>query len=75
MTSSKGPLAAITESDDEARYGFRWGQLVVRRTSQLADNRCLTVYTDAGQSIDIYCSPTGRSLRVFGKGRGEMRAS
>ena len=28
---------------------------------------------DAGRRIEIYCSATGKSLRVFSRGKGEMR--
>jgi hypothetical protein len=34
--------------------------------------RVVTITTTAGQHLDIYVSPTGRSVRVFRKGK-EMK--
>jgi hypothetical protein len=62
-----GPMAegAVTN------YGFEWGPLEVTRTSLLPGERVKTPY----KAIDIYCSATGRSLRVFDcDGGGELKA-
>lgn len=59
-------------------HGFRFGAMVVEATASIGETSVITVTTDAGLSIDIYCSPTGRSLRVFrhGKGsHGEMKVT
>jgi hypothetical protein len=53
-------------------YGFAWGPVYVQRTTEIDGRVVLTVTTDTGQSIDIYVSRTGRSLRVFKKGHGEL---
>lgn len=56
-------------SNDEERYGFRWGPLVVTRWATFpgknGESHVLAVETDAGKRINIYVSPTGRSVRVF----------
>lgn len=62
---------------DEDRYGFRWGPLIVQRTASLhrgkqGEWRVLTLKTDAGRTLDVYVSPTGRSVRVFDRGE-ELR--
>jgi hypothetical protein len=46
-------------------YGFAWGPVEVRRRMSHNGRVVLTVETDTGQSIDVYVSRTGRSLRVF----------
>lgn len=46
-------------------YGFAWGPVEVRRTMSHKGCVVLTVETGTGQSIDVYVSRTGRSLRVF----------
>lgn len=46
-------------------YGFEWGPMEVPRASIFPDgSRCLIVSTPFGK-LDIYASPTGRSLRVW----------
>lgn len=56
-------------------YGFRWGPLVVERVATYpaknGDYRVIRVRTDAGKRIDIYVSPTGRSVRVYSDGGKE----
>lgn len=57
----------------EDRYGFRWGPLVVQRAAEVnrQDNgphRVLRLVSDGGPALDIYVSPTGRSVRVFQDG-------
>jgi hypothetical protein len=54
-------------------FGFRFGPALVERAMSLPEGRVVvTVKTDAGREIDIYVSRTGKSLRVFEKGRGEL---
>lgn len=64
-------------ASDEDRYGFRWGPLVVQRSAEInrQDNgphRVLRLITDEGAGLDVYVSPTGRSVRVFRDGK-ELR--
>jgi hypothetical protein len=53
-------------------HGFAWGPVEVRRTMSINGRVLITIQTDAGQSIDVYVSKTGRSLRIFKKGQGEL---
>lgn len=66
-------MTAPTPDPDEERYGFRWGPLVVQRVATFprknGEDHVLRVKTDAGKQIDIYVSPTGRSVRVFSHGK------
>lgn len=56
-------------------HGFTFGAMTVEATAAMEDGRvCITVKTEAGQQIEVYASPTGRSLRAFKRGRGEMKA-
>ena len=55
------------------RYGFTWGALKVERACDLPDDRVLLVVSTAHRSFDIYASKTGRSLRVFEPGVGELK--
>lgn len=60
---------------DEDRYGFRWGPMVVQRAAEFPrgdvdkPTRCLRVITDTGAEVEVYVSPTGRSLRVYRDGK------
>lgn len=72
LTSSSNDLNATTFAED--RYGFRWGPLVVQRGAEFErqDNgphRVLRLIPDSGPRLDIYVSPTGRSVRVFRDGK------
>lgn len=53
-------------------FGFRWGQIEVTRMSSVARHngvyRCVQVKTDHS-AVDIYVSPTGRSIRIFKNGK------
>jgi hypothetical protein len=61
-------------------YGFSWGPVEVERAAHFAGNRkakkpghyVLSVKTET-QSIDIYVSEGGRSIRVFKEGK-ELKA-
>lgn len=51
-------------------YGFRFGPVLVWRYAGLPeDRRVVRIAADEGDPIDIYISPTGRSLRVFRGGK------
>lgn len=53
--------------------GFAWGQAEVHRVAEFQGNKCIRVsvagdkFYDKG--VNIYVSPTGRSIRVFKDGR------
>lgn len=49
--------------------GFVFGACEVVRAAIFPTATVLMVTTATGRSIDIYVSPTGRSLRVFSGGR------
>lgn len=54
-------------------YGFTWGPAKVERACELpGERRVITVTTDH-RTLDIYVSRTGRSVRVFEHGRGELK--
>lgn len=57
----------------EGPYGFAWGPVEVERTASIDGQACLTIRTDAGKSISVYVSPTGRSLRVFRDNAHELK--
>jgi hypothetical protein len=50
-----------------------WGPLeVVRRATfprKNGEDHVLRVKTEAGKAIDVYVSPTGRSIRVYSDGK------
>jgi hypothetical protein len=54
-------------------YGFEWGPVSVTRVCSLPDGRLLISVQTDHKHIDIYSSATGRSLRVFEHGKGEMK--
>ena len=53
------------------QYGFDWGPMTVTRCLEYRGYVTLQVKSIAGPSVDVYISPKGRSLRVFGRG-GEL---
>jgi hypothetical protein len=66
-------VTAPTPDPDEERYGFRWGPLVVQRAAILpsrnGETHVVRITTATGKSINVYVSPTGRSVRVFSNGK------
>jgi hypothetical protein len=53
-------------TDELTDYGFTFGACEVTRLAALPDGSvCLRIATTGGKRIDVYVSPTGRSLRVF----------
>ena len=56
-------MALITEGP----YGFAWGPMEVVRATEHKGYVALVIKTEAGKRITVYVSPTGRSIRVFGK--------
>ncbi len=63
------------ETEADARFGFRWGPMRVRRlaTFPRPNGECHALGVDAGKvNLTIYVSPTGRSVRVYRDGK-ELR--
>lgn len=61
----------------EHRFGFGWGPAEITRCASIKRSnglyRIVNVSTEAGASLNVYISPTGRSLRVFDDTHGEWR--
>lgn len=61
--------------------GFRFGAMTVEATTSIerspgrGEHTVITITTLAGQKLEVYCSPSGRSLRVFKKDKGELKPS
>lgn len=61
--------------------GFRFGAMIVEATTSIerspgkGEHTVITIITSTGQRLEVYCSPSGRSLRVFKKGKGELTPS
>lgn len=60
-------------------HGFQFGAMTVEATTSIrrreneGPHTVITIRTEAGVELSVYCSPTGRSLRVFRRGKGEMK--
>jgi hypothetical protein len=50
--------------DQHGVYGWTWGNLEVIRMGDLNGTKCLQVQ-QGKRELQIYVSPTGRSIRVF----------
>jgi hypothetical protein len=63
----------MTESVEHTPYGFTWGPVEIQRTAEFEHGngtyRCIGLMVDGKRVLDIYVSPTGRSVRVFRKGK------
>ena len=62
------------EMDEASLYGFRWGSAVVERTSEYRMGtdritKVIRVIPDQTDPIEIHVSSTGKSVRVFRKGK------
>lgn len=53
-------------------FGFRFGAALVEQIMTVDGRVVIGVKTDTGAEIHVYVSRTGRSLRVFRRGKGEM---
>lgn len=54
-------------------YGFAWGPALIERYWSDDKGRVvLGIKTDAGREVTVYVSPTGRSVRVYDKDKGEL---
>lgn len=56
-------------------HGFKWAAMELTRHAEINGAVWFQVTTTAGQSIDVYVSAKGRSLRVFKNHDGEMRVT
>jgi hypothetical protein len=66
--------------DGDTRYGFQWGPVAVERLASIKDGRgerrrVLGIYIGDSdnphrkQALEIYVSPSGRSVRVWRDGK------
>lgn len=58
---------------EETRFGFIWGHTVVERVAVLPSGGAV-VYITGGKrnsAVEVYVSPTGKSVRVFRSGNGK----
>jgi len=46
-------------------YGFRWGPMEVERLSEIRGRGYMLGIKAQGARLEIYVSPTGRSVRVY----------
>lgn len=53
--------------------GFTFGAMTVEASAELPQGHTVVTVRAGGHTLEVYCSPTGRSLRVFRKGYGEMK--
>lgn len=74
MTASRQP-ARVRVEVTSTEYGFQWGPATVERLAVCERGnglyRVLQISTGR-RRLDVYISPTGRSVRVFSDGR-ELR--
>lgn len=50
-------------------YGFQFGATLVERRAELPEGRVVIGVTTEFRNLEIYVSQTGRSVRVFEKGK------
>lgn len=62
-------------ADGYTEFGFRWGPADVTRCCTLPGDRRVIQIKTAYRTIDVYVSATGRSVRVFEHGNGELVAA
>lgn len=51
------------------RYGFKWGPAQVERLASHEGSVVLSLLTDTGRRLQLYVSPTGRSVRIYERGK------
>jgi hypothetical protein len=61
--------------DGYTEFGFNWGPAEVTRCATLPEDRRVVRVKTPHRTLDIYISATGRSVRVFEPGKGELTAS
>jgi hypothetical protein len=54
-------------------HGFNFGPLIVEATAEFPQHVVVTLRTEAGRKVEVYCSQGGRSVRVFVPGKGELK--
>jgi hypothetical protein len=54
-------------------HGFNFGAAIVEATAEFPEHTVITIRTEAGRRLEVYCSKRGRSLRVFIPGKGELK--
>lgn len=62
----------------ETQFGFTWGPVKVSRWASFPRGRgklcrVIGITGAGGHELTIHVSPTGRSIRVFRKGHGELK--
>lgn len=63
-----------TQGDRLTQHGFTWGPMLVERwasfpRSSRGKTRVIGIRTPGGHVLNVYVSPTGRSVRVFRDGK------
>lgn len=66
---------SLHRSDGETEFGSNWGPASVTRCAVLPENRRVIQIKTDHVELDIYVSATGRSVRVFKRGTGELKDS
>lgn len=67
-------MASESVASELTEYGFKWGPMELTRLVSIDGRVWFQVTTEAGQQIEVYISRTGRSVRVFKRGKGELKA-
>ncbi|MGW3992178.1 hypothetical protein ACWEF6_01695 [Amycolatopsis sp. NPDC004772] len=62
-SDSDTPRTALTD------YGFQYGAGLWERLADFRGTTVVRLTPDHGSNLEIYVSPTGRSVRVFREGR------
>lgn len=61
---------------DADRYGFRWDHVTVLRYANINGTKVLAIRINNTDRLEVYVSPTGRSVRVFDQRTGaELKAT
>jgi hypothetical protein len=57
----------------DTEFGFQWGNTEVVRYAVMPNGtRVVGIEVNDKRVLDIYVSPSGRSVRVFRRGKGEL---
>ena len=69
-------MAAHDVTFEYTDRGLRWGPMEFIRLGQSSDGRVwFRIDTAEGPALLVRVSPTGRSIRVFKRGKGELKAA
>ena len=66
MTTRTGGTYADTD------YGFRWNGAEVTRILERDDGGVVIRVGSGSRCVDVYVSPTGRSVRAFSRGGAKL---